>query len=182
MPISIILDSIPRSLVAGNSVSWKFSDSRFPASAWTLTYSFVISAAQIKVIAAADGDTFVITILSTTSTSWIPGTYSYQAHISNSVTSERYLLDTGIIKICQDYESEISGYDARSWTKKTLDAIQDIINGKVLLDRASYAIAGRSLSSYSWAEILDLEIEFKNRYAAELRKQRRAPNNYKVRF
>ena len=182
MALAVVLDSVPSSIVAGNSISWKWSDSRFPASAWTLIYSLVINSAQVKLTATADGDDFLITILSSDSSSWAPGDYSFQAHVSKSATSERYQVQVGVIKILQDFETEASGYDARSWVKKTLDAIRDVIDGKVLRDRASYAIAGRSLASYSWGEILDLEIEFKSRYSAELRKKKRQANNYKVRF
>lgn len=182
MAYEVVGDDIPRSLVKGNSVSWKKSLSRFPASAWNLKYYLVNSSNQIVISASADGDDHLVEINPTTSDEYIAGDYFFHEKIEKSDSSEIYLLNSGTISILTDFADATTGHDARSWVKRTLDKIRAVIDGKVQHDRANYSIHGRQLSTYSWIEILDLEKEFSSRYAAEKRARSSRSSSVKVKF
>lgn len=182
MAFTVVLSDIPKTLVIGNSVSWRQSLADFPASSWTLTYALVNSSGQITITASADSDTHLVEVSPATSTNYTAGEYAYQAYVEKSDSSERYKIGEGLIKILTDFESETSGYDARSWVKKTLDYVESLITGKVQKDRASYSIAGRSLSSYSWDEIYTLRENLVAQYRAEERLKNKRSSTVKVRF
>jgi len=181
MAYEIVLDAIPPSLVINNSVSWKVSLSDFPATTWTLTYALVNTANQETIVASADGTDHLVEIPVATSAGYTAGEYNYQAFVDDGA-DERYKVGEGEIEIVTDYEAATSGYDARSWVKKTLDAIEDVITGKVSQDRASYSVHGRSLSSYTWDEILQLYDDFKGKYSAEQQTTNKKSSTVKVWF
>ena len=56
MAFAIVDIAVPDEITAGESASWKFSDTRFPASIWTLTYTLVNAGGRIQIVAGADGD------------------------------------------------------------------------------------------------------------------------------
>jgi len=180
--MEIVLSDIPKSLVIGNSVSWKKSLSNFPATSWTLSYALVMASEQIVITASASGAGHLVEVSPTTSTDYTAGEYEYQAFVVNGVGSERYKIESGQVEILANYAAATSGLDARSWVKTTLDLIADIITGKVAQDRASYSIHGRSIASYSWEEILQLHVKFKAMYAAEVRAKTGRSSSVKVWF
>ena len=182
MAYTVVLDDIPKALVAGNSLSWKKSLSEFPATEWTLTYALVNADAFIKITATADGNDHLVEIPPTTSDDYTPGDYEYQAYVENSDSSERYKVEQGQFRVLTDFESQTTGHDARSWVKKTLDYVEDLIQGKAQKDRASYSVAGRSLSAYSWDEIYKLRSDLLAQYKAEKRAKRKKNSTAYVRF
>jgi len=182
MAHEIVKDDIPGSFIQGNSVSWKKSLSDFPATSWTLKYFLVNAVNQITIAASASGTDHLVEISPTTSAAYLEGDYSYHEIIEKSDNSERYKLSGGEVSILPNFESQSSGYDARSWVKQTLDAIRAVITKKVPHDRANYSVHGRQLSAYSWQEILDLEKEFQARYNRERRKSKGRSSSVKVQF
>lgn len=182
MTYEVVLNGVPKSLVINNSVSWKVSLSDFPATGWTLSYALVNSDGQIIITASASGTDHLVEISPATSGAYTAGEYTYQSFVEKADSSERYQVGSGQIEILADYADASSGLDARSWVKVTLDAIKSVVTGKVAHDRASYAIHGRSLASYSWEEILDLYAKFKGMYAAEQRVTRKRSSSVKVAF
>lgn len=182
MAYEIVLNGIPQSLVINNSVSWKVSLSDFPATAWTLSYVLVKTTTQIVITASASGDDHLVEIPPSTSTGYEAGIYQYQSFVVKADASERYKIASGQIEILSDYSLASTGLDARTWVKTTLDSIEDVVTGKVSHDRASYAIHGRSLSSYTWDEILNLYEKFKGMYASEVRGKKKRSSSAKVYF
>ena len=182
MTYEIVLNGVPKSIVINNSVSWKVSLADFPATIWTLFYALVKANVQEVITASASGTDHLVEISPTTTTSYTAGEYEYQAFVVNGDGSQRYKVASGQIEILADYNDASTGLDARTWVKSTLDAIRDVVTGKVAHDRASYSIHGRSLSSYTWEEILSLEGKFSARYLAEVRTKNNRSSDAKVYF
>jgi len=141
-----------------------------PEDGWTLRYAFKCNAlAKINVDSTDNGDgTHLITITSAVSATFEPGLWYYQGTVDNG--TEYYTLRRGRIKVEEAFLDVTDAYDPRSQTKIHLDLVEALLEGKLTRgDAASYSIAGRSLTSYSQVEILDLRDRLRAEYRAEIR-------------
>lgn len=181
MAVSIdIPTSEPSQITAGDTWTWKKSLSDFLASdSWVLTYALVKDGKIIELTASADGDDHLIEEVPTDTAKHDPGIYHYQAYVTKS--SERYQVGTGTIEVLPDF-AESAGYDNRSHAKKTLDAIEAVIEGKATRDQLAHSIGGRSLSRYSWTELIEARDRYRAEYYAEERKAGRKSSKVKVKF
>ena len=129
MAYAQVLDRLPTKITAGTSVSWLVSLPNFPASeGWTLTYSLVTSSAQIVVGSTPDGDLYLFEVPFADTAEWLPGTYSWQSHISNA--TERYLVESGAVDVVADLGAATEGKDTRTWIDTAIDALQAAIAGR----------------------------------------------------
>ena len=170
----------PSEVTAGDTWTWKKSLSDFLASdSWVLTYALVKDGKQIKLTASADGDDHLIEEVPTDTAKHDPGIYHYQAYVTKS--TERYLVGTGTIEVLPDFAQSV-GYDNRSHAKKALDAIEAVLENKATQDQLSYSIGGRSLSRFSWAELIEARDRYRAEYFGEERKAGRKSSKVKTRF
>jgi len=79
------------------------------------------------------------------------GTYSYVAQVAKDV--ERLTVERGSIDILADFSTQES-YDARSTAAITLANIDAVLSGKAGSDSLAYTINGRSLSRYTWEDLI----------------------------
>ena len=161
----------PAEFTLGDTLKWTRDLSDYPATLWTLTYSFVNADAQFAITASADGTTHSVTVAAGTSAAYTAGTYKWQAYVTGG-SSERYLVGEGTAKALPNFAVETSGYDGRSHVKTTLDAIQAVLQAKASFDQASMSLNGRSISRYSIAELLPWEDKYKALYAQEVKAER----------
>lgn len=163
-----IFDKEPISFVAGDTVKWKKSVSGFPASeGWTLSYALVKDGVQITFNASADGDDYAVTISAEISAGYTPGVYAYQAKVSYG--TEAATVATGRIEIKPTFAAQSSGYDARSFAKKMVDALETLFPVLAAKGFASYSIAGRSGTYHSKAELREDYKYWKSVYIQEER-------------
>ena len=181
MAVSIdILTEEPTEITAGDTVTWKISLSDFLASdSWVLTYALVKTNKLIEITASADGDDHLVEELPTTTADWDPGIYHYQAYVTKG--TERYQVGEGTIEVLEDFAAS-TGYDNRSHAKKVLDAIEALLEGKADQDQLSYSIGGRSLSRFSWDELISARNTYRSMYVAEERKAGRLSSKVKAKF
>lgn len=154
-------------LIAGDTLQFTTSVPDYPASAgWTLTYRLVprTSGTAISFDATADGDDYDIEVGASTTDDWTAGEYSWSAYVSKA--GERHTVDQGTVKI-QPNPSVVAAYDARSHARKTLDAIQAVIQNRATQAQKSYSIGGRSLEHTPFADLLELESVYLTRVANE---------------
>lgn len=181
MAVSIdIPTSEPSEVTAGDTSTWKKSLSDFLASdSWVLTYALVKDGKLIEITASADGDDHLVEVLPTVTAKYNPGIYHYQAYVTKS--TERYQVGTGTIEVLPDF-AQSAGYDNRSHAKVTLDALEAVIEGKASRDQLSYSIGGRSLSRFSWEELIAARSHYRSEYLAEERRAGRKSSKIKTRF
>ncbi len=181
MAVSIDIPTTePSEITAGDTATWKKSLSDFLASdSWVLTYALVKTNKLIEIIAAADGDDYLVEELPTVTTDWDPGIYHYQAYVTKA--TERYQVGEGTIEVLEDFATT-TGFDGRSHAKKTLDAIEAVLEDKATQDQLSYSIGGRSLSRFSWEELTGARNYYRAEYLKEERKAGRASSKIKTEF
>ena len=173
--MATILNIEPSTIIAGDTWQWDRRDlSDYPASSWTLKYYLLKADKQIEIIASANGDYFRVVVAASVTANYPAGIYKWNAYASKG--TERYKVDEGTLEIKADYAAQTTGYDDRSHVKKTLDAIEAVIEGRATQDHLSYSIAGRSITKISPEELIRWWSFYKQQYRKELDAERIANN------
>jgi hypothetical protein len=142
----------PSSVNAGDTWRWTRSLADYPASAgWALSYTLINASAKITISAAA------------TTAGYAAGTYDWRARVSKA--GEVYTVGEGRITVRNAYAA--STFDARSHARKTLDAIEAVIEGRASSSTAEYQIAGRQLKYIPVPDLLAL----RDKYRAEVKRE-----------
>ena len=138
----------PRSFVQGAKVEWTRSLTDFPASTWTLTYTFRSDSHDFTVTATADGDTHAATITAAVTADIPAASYAWQA-IASDGAGDVKAVDAGILTVEKDLANVETGFDPRSWARRMLDLIEARLEGTADRDDLSYSTEGLSVSRYS---------------------------------
>lgn len=169
----------PTEIRAGDLWEWRREDltSDYPASSWTLTYRFKNAAGGFEVVATADGDHFAASVAAATSAAIASGVYAWQARVVSGL--ESYTIDTGETEVLPNLfaGTASAASDQRTHARRTLEAIEAVIEGRATTDQQQYSIAGRSLTRIPIAELL----AFRDRYRMAVAREDQAngvPNNY----
>lgn len=160
----------PATLVVGDRVAWKRTDlgADYPPASYTLKYSARkdgAGATEIEITATASGSTYLIEVSKTTTLTWIPGRYHWQAYIVRNSDSERVTVGSGTFDVKPN--RDLSTDDPRSHARKVVEAIEAVIEGRATKDQMSYSIAGRTLEKTPIPELLTL----RDRYRAEVQSE-----------
>ena len=166
MTYSVVLSSLPSRFSAGDSLSWRWSDHRFPASDWTLQYVLLKAGKKIAIDAVADGTDHLVELPNSTTADYESGEYRWKAHVSND-DGERYEVDSGSVEITEDYASQTRGMDARSHVKKVLDALEASIEGRASKTQMQQTVGGVQVQHIELAD----QIKLRDRYAIRYRKE-----------
>lgn len=144
----------PRSFVIGSTVQWRVRSTDYPPDgSRTAEIAFVTSSDSRQVAASDYGDgTWLVSITPAESGAFEPELYRYQFNVTEG--SDRFSIASGIIEACANYAAISGGLDDRSSNAKIYDAITAVMEGKATQDQSSLAIGGRSLSRYSWEELI----------------------------
>lgn len=154
----------PSSVNAGDTWRWTRSLADYPASAgWALSYTLINASAKITISAAASGDDHAVTVAAATTATYAAGTYDWRARVSKA--GEVYTVGEGRITVRNAYAA--STFDARSHARKTLDAIEAVIEGRASSSTAEYQIAGRQLKYIPVPDLLAL----RDKYRAEVKRE-----------
>ena len=158
----------PTELNVGDTWKWTKTLADYPASTWTLSYSFKSSVGGFAVAATALGDDHSVTVAYGTTSGYTAGFYSWVASVTNG--SERYIVDSGTCTLNPDYRAgtATAAYDGRSHARIVLDAIEAVIEGRATVDQQEYEIAGRRLKRMAIADLLKFRQHYKAEVAAEI--------------
>lgn len=155
---------------AGDSLSWSESWSDYPADqGWVLTYRLVGSAGTISFTSTNDNGAHLLSVTSSTTSSWSPGFYDWTETVEQG--SERITLDEGSIQILANPATE-TGTDKRSHARKVLDAIRAVLEGRASKDQESYSINGRTLNRTPVRDLTELERIYAARVTQEERRNK----------
>ena len=156
----------PQTITAGDTVQWKKQIDDYPASDdWVLSYAMVSGSKKYSLTASASGDDHLVSIAATTSAAYEAGEYYWQAYVTKD--SERRLVGSGRLKINPNF-ADLSNFDARSHVKKTLDAIEAVVEGRATKDQEEYTIGTRSLKRTPIQDLLVLRDKYKGEYLREV--------------
>lgn len=138
----------PREFLQGELVEWTRSLSDFPASAWTLIYTFRSPTHNFTVTATADGDTHAAAITAAASIDVPAGEYTWQA-VANDGALDFKAVDSGLLTVEKDLASADDGFETRTFARRMLDAIEARMEGTADRDDITYSTEGLSVSRYS---------------------------------
>lgn len=159
----------PFEAIIGTTWEWTRSFDDFPASTWTLTYTFINGSNKIQITASADGDNYSVDVQPATTSSYTAGEYHWQAFVTDG--TDTYKVDSGRLKVVDSYAANAT-LDDRTHVKKVLDAIESVIENRATLDQQSYSIAGRSLSLTPLSDLILLRDRYKSEYEKLLRQEK----------
>lgn len=165
----------PEALTAGDTVKWTrrvvvLGEHRDPADSWVLTYYITNANDNKSVVATDNGDgSHLVTIPAATTSKWAPGLYTWMGFVAKA--AERFGIGHGTVCVEPDFAT-IDRRDARSWAKRTLDAIEAVMENKATADQSSMSIGGTTLSRMSWAEMMEARDRLRREFLAEERADR----------
>lgn len=131
----------PKKISAGTSLNWTFEHDLADGS-WQFEY-ILRGQSAIAIAASAENGQVTLTVTATTSATWTAGLYDWRLYASKG--DEKHLIESGQIEIEPDFTQVQTEYDPRSHTRKMLDAINGVLEGRILSDHERYSIDGRSL-------------------------------------
>lgn len=143
----------PKTIRAGDSISWTESGGDHPAPTWALKYYIRGDGGKLDVTATASGSDHLVAITAANTTSLKPGIYGYQGrweYGTNIVTPEDKV---GMFEVLPNFALTPDGIDQRSHVRKVRDALQAVIEGRATKAQESIQIAGRALSYLKPAEL-----------------------------
>jgi hypothetical protein len=158
-----------KTLYAGDTLKQPISLAEFPASeGWVHQTRLAPQSGEgaLTIAAAPNADDFTLTISSAVSSPLEPGKWTYTQWVEKA--GERYTVAEGEITILVNPANAATGIDTRSHVKKTLDALELMIEGKAGRDVQSYTINGRQLQHYDIGDLLKMRDKYKAEYANEL--------------
>lgn len=154
----------PLEVRAGDTWKWTRSLPDYPASeGWSLSYVLINAAAKIALTASASGDSHAVTVSAAASSSHFSGVYDWIARVSKA--GEVYTVGSGRITVLPSLVASTA--DLRTHARKTLEAIEAVIEGRATQDVLEYQIAGRSLKRIPVNDLLVL----RDRYRAEVARE-----------
>jgi hypothetical protein len=161
--------NLPSTLTAGDTWEWDAEYGDYPADTWTATAYFENSAESFSVASTADGTTHVFAALATATDDYKAGSYYVQVRVVSG--AESYTVETGWVTVGADPASAVK-VDHRSWARRTLDAVEAFLEGNATTAQQSMSIAGRSISRWSLAELL----QFRSQLRGEVRTEEQGAN------
>lgn len=158
----------PVEVFAGTTWAWEVVVSDYSAAdGWSLLYVFTNSAGAFSFPddGTASGTTFSVNVDSATIAGKTPGAYTWQLFAIKG--ADKRFVSSGPITVKADITGGSTALDSRTHVKKTLDALEAVIEGKASSDQLSYSIAGRSLTRMSPDELLKWRDRYRAEYAQE---------------
>jgi hypothetical protein len=183
--------NIPGQLSAGDSITWQDGTAHdnlgnaLTSASWTLNY-YIRGTQNLDLTASANGPGWQTTISAAQSATLSPGTFYWQAAVSNG--SQRITLGTGQITITANLATAAGTFDGRTPSEIALDAINAEINARLTGGMAEeYTIGNRSLKKTPMKDLLEMQARYKTIVARDRQAQKIAqglgnPRQLFVRF
>ena len=175
----------PEKLTAGVTWKWKKTISDYPASEWTLTYYLrKDGATATSFSAAADGDSYLVTVAAATTAAYASGIYDFIGWVIKG--TEKFEIFNSMIEVLPN-PTNSSAYDPRSHARRVMELLEAAMEGRVPNGMESYSIGGRSINKIPLNQLRELWEKYKmdvvmEEQAERLVNGRRSGKNIGVRF
>jgi hypothetical protein len=159
----MVTTTAPKRLHAGDSASWVANFPEHPASeGWALKYSLSNASNVYTLTASPLGDDFEVSLTSTASAAFAPGLYTLIGYVEKE--DLRVSVSTTRFEVLPDVTQ---AHDRRSQAERTLQAIRDVLEGKASDDQQMIQYAGRTLSRYTFEQLITIESKLARTVARE---------------
>jgi hypothetical protein len=175
----------PEKLTSGVTWKWKKTISDYPASEWALTYYLrKDGASATSFSAAADGDSYLVTVAAATTAAYASGIYDFIGWVIKG--TEKYEVFNSMIEVLPN-PTNTSAYDPRSHARRVMELLEAAMEGRVPNGMESYSIGGRSINKIPLSQLRELWEKYKQdvvmeEQAERLVNGRRSGKNIGVRF
>jgi hypothetical protein len=162
-----MLESVPPSFIAGDTVRFTLTFGDYPAPTWDLVFYAENSGYQFSQASVDSGSSHAFTILATTTDDIPAGRYKWAIRATDGTVVET--IDGGWLEV--EIDPAFAGEkDHRSWARRTLDAVEAFLEGNATTAQQAISIAGRSISRWSLSELL----QWRDRLRQEVRAEEQA--------
>lgn len=144
---------LPAKISAGLTFDRLVTLTEYPATSWALSV-LLRGPSVINLAGVAEGSQFRINVPGATTSPWTAGGYSYSARVT--LAGDVREVQTGRIEIIADLANVIAGTDVRSQNRRTLDAINAVLEKRASQDQQKYVINNRELWRTPIADLLKL--------------------------
>lgn len=154
-------------LIVGDTLDFLTTVADYPpADGWTLKYRLIprTSGTAITLTATTSGTDYRVQVAPATTGAWTAGEYSWSSWVEK--TGARYTVSSGLVTLIAD-PSAATTFDGRTHARRTLDAIEAVIEGRATLDQQEYQIGNRTLKRMPIADLLKFRSLYKSEVAAE---------------
>lgn len=170
---------LPQKITAGLTFDARIRASGYPATLWTAQL-LLRGPKSINVPVTIDGDHLVIRANAAVTETWPAGNYWYSLRASSGDNVDE--ISSGQITIMPDLAGQADGYDGKTHARRTLDAIEAVIEKRASMDQERYRINNRELYRTPIADLLKLRDLYRMEVAREDQAQRgKNPFGRKVR-
>ena len=174
-------DTEPTEIRAGDVVKWTKSLGDYLPASWTLVYTFTVQAQtsrQVQVTCSDNGDGTHLASMSIANTQALDpaaanrpyNTVRWIARVNDG--SDYHTVGTGTLKVLPDLAAASSGYDDRSHVKRTLDALEAVIEGSADRDYLADATGDRSITYKTDEELIVMHKRYVGLYEKEKQAER----------
>lgn len=155
----------PAILTAGDTLKFQRSVSGFSAAdGWVVSYVLANASARYTFTATAAGADHLVTVAASVTAAWLAGRYAWEAYAQKA--GERYRIAGGALEVRANLAADAPG-DTRSHARRTLDAIEAVIERRAARDQEEYSIDGRSLKRTPVADLMRLRQLYRGEVARE---------------
>lgn len=165
---------LPPCITAGVTFERSICLEKYRASeGWTLSVA-LRGPSTINLTGTADGDQHDLNAPASTTSGWKPGRYSYTMRVTKA--GDVFEVESGSVVIEPDISAVTDGTDTRSHARRTLEAIEAVIEGRASLDQERYRINNRELYRTPIEQLL----KFRDVYRAEVQREEAAASGASV--
>lgn len=161
------LTDCPSSIYAGETVLFEIALDDYPSGTWTLRYDWrAPNGSEIQWVGGDDNGNHLISVDADSTASYAPAVYMGVAVVTNG--SQQRVVWRGQLEVLADLSVQPANYDSRSWAKRCLDKIEEVIEGRASKDVMSSSIAGQFVARLTPQQLFDLRDKFKAEYEREV--------------
>lgn len=157
-----------QTITVGDTLDFSTTVAAYPPSAgWTLKFRLVPRTAgptPIVLTSAADGDAHRVQVGPAVTALYTAGDYSWTSWVEK--TGARFTVSQGQVTLLPD-PAVVTSRDNRSQVRKTLDAINAVIEGRASRDQQEYSIGDRTLKRTPMADLIVLQTRYQRLANAE---------------
>lgn len=156
----------PNQIKAGTTFKFSLNLTAYPATDWTI-YAYLRGAHAIDMQSEPQGNMHVFNISASVTKEYKAGHYGYSLRAIHIESEEVDELEAGAIEVRADLSTVSIGQDFRSHARKTLDALEAVIEGRASLDQERYRLNNREL----YRTPLETLKKLRDQYRAEVSRE-----------
>ncbi|WP_126624098.1 hypothetical protein [Acinetobacter ursingii] len=134
----------PKIITAGLTFTFRVNLTAYPASGGWSVAAYLRGNSVIDLSSHADGNQHLFNIPTATTKNYKAGHYGYSLRAIHS-SGQVEEIDAGVVEIKTDLATITENTDLRSHARKTLDAIEAVIEKRATIDQERYRINNREL-------------------------------------